>query len=186
MLSRPIIGISALDLAILHCLVDRLYYLFTCEALIYPLDSSSQGKGWLLGLIGKIGECNQAATGLGLHRDRDTGAPPTISSEMRRRIWSVIFAIDKTVAAFTGRPPGLSHRYNSCPPPLDLSDDILIASKEERARAIRLLDSNGWNTNGEFYPTTSCRAVLMHSLILSEILEISLGIESQYSDTRLM
>lgn len=132
------------------------------------------------------GDLSYAATGLGLNRDRDLDSPPSISIEMRRRIWAVVFSIDKTLAAFTGRPPGLSHRYHMCPLPLDLSDDILLASEEERARAVSLLDANGWNTLGEFYPATNCRAVMIHSLIMSEILEISLGSESQYSDDRLL
>lgn len=131
------------------------------------------------------GDLNNAATGLGLHRDRDLDPVPNITSEMRRRIWSVVFSLDKTIAAFTGRPPGLSHRYSACPLPLDISDETLLAPREERERAIHLLDSDGWNTSGEYYPSTSCRAVMMHSLILSEVLEMSLGAESQ-SDARLM
>ena len=35
------------------------------------------------------GDLNHAATGLGLHRERDLHSPPTISSEMRRRVWAV-------------------------------------------------------------------------------------------------
>lgn len=132
------------------------------------------------------GDLNNATTGLGLHKDRDGDAAPTISSEMRRRTWAVAFAIDKTIAAFTGRPPGLSHRFNMCPLPLDLADDVLLAPKEERDRAISKLDVNGWNQTGEFHAATSIRAVMAHSLILSEILEISLGSDSQYSHQRLM
>lgn len=132
------------------------------------------------------GDLNHAATGLGLHRDRDLDSPPSISTEIRRRVWACVFSIDKTLAAFTGRPPGISHRYNMCPLPLDLSDELLLGSKEEIARAVGLLDSNGWNTRGEYYPATNCRAVMIHSLIMSEILEISLGSDSQYSDDRLM
>lgn len=51
---------------------------------------------------------------------------------------------------------------------------------------MNLLDANGWNASGEWFPATSARAVMIISLILSEILEISLGAESQYSDERLM
>jgi hypothetical protein len=142
----------------------------------------------MLGLMlwRQSGDLNNAATGLGLHRDKAINSPPTISSEVRRRLWCTVFGIDKTIAAFTGRPPGLSHRYNSCPLPLDLSDETLLASKEERAHAISLLDANGWNTNGEFHPTTNCRSTMTYSLILSEILEISLGTEAQCSNDRLL
>jgi len=127
------------------------------------------------------GDLINATTGLGLHRDKHLQSTPTISSEMRRRTWAVVFGIDKTIAAFTGRPPGLSHRFNLCPLPLDLSDEILLAPKEERDRAISILDANGWSQNGEVSTATGIRAVMIHSLILSEILEMSLGPESQYS-----
>lgn len=74
----------------------------------------------------------------------------------------------------------------SCPMPLDLSDDILLAPREEIERAISELDPNGWNTKGELYTATNLRANMVHALISSEILEIALGNSSQYSDERLM
>jgi len=131
------------------------------------------------------GDLSAAATGLGLHRDRSDTLIPSITTEMRRRTWASVFSIDKTISAFTGRPPSLSHRYNLCPLPLDLSDEVLLASKEERLRALSLLDSNGWNTTGELTAATWSRAVMIRSLILSEILEISLGSEQQYSIERI-
>ena len=131
------------------------------------------------------GDLAAAATGLGLHRDRYENSPPSITTEMRRRTWASVFSIDQTIAAFTGRPPSLSHRYNLCPLPLDLSDEVLLASKETRLHAASLLDPNGWNTAGELTAATWSRAVMIRSLILSEILEISLGSEQQYSIERI-
>lgn len=130
------------------------------------------------------GDLSAAATGLGLHRDRYDNSPPSITTEMRRRTWATVFSIDKTISAFTGRPPSLSHRYNMCPLPLDIDDEVLLASQEERIHAVSLLDSNGWNTSGELTSATWSRAVMMQSLVLSEILEISLGSEHQYSIER--
>jgi hypothetical protein len=101
-------------------------------------------------------------------------------------MWAVVFSTDKTIAAFTGRPPGLSHRYNQCPLPLDLTDEVLLAPKEERDRAIAMLDSNGWNQVGEVTVATSTRAVMIHALILSEILELSLGPDCNYTNEHLM
>jgi len=69
--------------------------------------------------------------------------------------------------------------------PLDLSDEVLLASKEERLHAVSLLDPDGWNTTGELTAATWSRAVMIRSLILSEILEISLGSEQQYSIERI-
>ncbi|RDW92202.1 hypothetical protein BP5796_01596 [Coleophoma crateriformis] len=149
------------------------------------LESQCTGDTSLV-LWRQHGDLTAATTGLGLHRAQDLAAPVTISSEMRRRIWAVVFAVDKTLATFTGRPPGLSHRYMSCPMPLDLSDDILLAPREEIEKAISELDSNGWNTKGELYTATNLRANMVHALISSEILEIALGNSSQYSDERLM
>jgi len=134
----------------------------------------------------QLGDLVNGTTGLGLHRFQDSMSQISIASEMRKRTWAAVFSIDMTIASFTGRPPGLSHRYSSCPLPLDLNDEILLASKDDLAHAVSLLDSNGWNTVGDLSPATTIRATMCYSLIMAEILEISLGTDSQYSDQRLM
>ncbi|KAF7942510.1 hypothetical protein EAE99_000560 [Botrytis elliptica] len=127
------------------------------------------------------------ATALGLHHCAicpDAGV--TTSLEIKRRIFSAIFVNDKTLSIFTGRPPGLSRRYNSCPLPLDLEDEILLAGKETLQEAASKLDENGWNREGNIYSSSRIRASMMYGEIIDEILEISLGTIDQFSEARIM
>ena len=52
----------------------------------------------------------------------------------------------------------------------------MMAEGEELETIKASLDPNGWNTSGEIYPNTVCRAWTSMSLIRDEILEISLGL----------
>ncbi|KAB8298710.1 hypothetical protein EYC80_000885 [Monilinia laxa] len=127
------------------------------------------------------------ATALGLHHcpiGSDTEV--TTSLEIKRRIFSAIFVNDKTLSIFTGRPPGLSHRYNSCPFPLDLDDEILLADKNILQEAASKLDENGWNNEGSVYSCSRIRASMMYSSVIDEILEISLGTANQFSEARIL
>lgn len=85
-----------------------------------------------------------------------------------------------------GRPPALSRRYSTCKIPLDLSDAQLMAGSQELEGLKSRLDPNGWNTSGEVFPNTICRAWMLMSLIRDEILELSLGpqIEAYAMETR--
>lgn len=91
-------------------------------------------------------------------------------------LWS-----DKELSLFTGRPPSLSHRYYSCPPPLDLNDETLVRGGAELEREIESLDQNGWNTQGKIFEATIVRMMLFFALILDEIMEMFLGTEAQWS-----
>lgn len=94
---------------------------------------------------------------------------------MRRRIYAIVFTIDKVLATFMGRPPALSGRYNSCPAPLDISDEVLMGGEPGLSNAVALLDSNGWNTDGQIYQATVLRERFYEGQIRDEVLEISLG-----------
>jgi hypothetical protein len=98
---------------------------------------------------------------------------------MRKRLYSSVFCIDKTLASFTGRPPFLSRRYSSCPLPLDISDEVLLQGKEEIAKAASKLDQYGWNTENMYHRSTALRINLCQSRIRDEILELSLGTPSE-------
>jgi hypothetical protein len=78
------------------------------------------------------GDLMAATTALGLHRGSESrSAKASIRSEIRRRIYATVFNIDKTLASFTSRPPFLSHRYASCPMPLDIERrNIFHASRK--------------------------------------------------------
>ncbi|KAM0172895.1 hypothetical protein ACHAPF_007152 [Botrytis cinerea] len=146
------------------------------------LSSMSAFKLWR-----RQGDTVHLATALGLHHCAvrpDAGV--TTSLEIKRRIFCAVFVNDKTLSIFTGRPPGLSHRYNSCPLPLDLEDEILLAGKETLQEAASKLDENGWNRDGNIYSCSRIRASMMYGEIIDEILEISLGTVNQFSEARIM
>lgn len=96
-----------------------------------------------------------------------------------------IFWIDKELSLFTGRPPSLSHRYYSCPPPLDLNDETLVCGGAELEREIGSLDQNGWNTQGRIFEAAIVRMMLVFALIQDEIMEMFLGNQAQWSLQRL-
>jgi len=85
---------------------------------------------------------------------------------------------------FTGRPPAWSHRYQSCPLPMDLSDEVLIEGGDRLQYEISQLDENGWNTKGEIYDSTVCRTMVITATFLDEIMELFIGNPSQWSMDR--
>lgn len=74
------------------------------------------------------------------------------------------------LSTLTGRPPLLSSRLCSTPPPLDVDDASLFNTKIKDYR----LDKDGWNIDEKCYPMTFLRAAYMSSKIRSEILEMVL------------
>ena len=85
---------------------------------------------------------------------------------------------------FTGRPPAWSHRYQSCPLPMDLSDEVLIEGGDRLQYEISQLDENGWNTKGEIYDSTVCRTMVIMATFVDEIMELFIGNPSQWSMDR--
>lgn len=69
----------------------------------------------------------------------------------------------------------MSRKYQLTPPPLDVSDEALMADAETLERVVKALDSNGWNTEGKLYSTTITRARALLAYDKDEIMEISLG-----------
>jgi hypothetical protein len=109
----------------------------------------------------------------------------TIQSEITKRLSACIFWSDKEMSMFTGRPPSLSHRYYSCPLPLDLNDEALMAGGEVLEDEINRLDENGWNTHGLIFESTICRMMVICALIRDEIMELFIGNQAQWSIDRL-
>ena len=124
-----------------------------------------------------MGDFSSTATFLGLHAQSNGSTPykPTAASESRRRLFCQLFCIDKVTASFTGRPPLLSHRYVSTPPPLDLADGVLLDGGPALDRAVAALDPHGWSREGVLYESTIGRARYFLCSIRDEIFEIALG-----------
>jgi hypothetical protein len=132
----------------------------------------------------QLGDLVSASTALGLHREAEN-RPITFASEMKRRIFTVVFNIDKGSSLLTGRPPALSYRYTRFKFPLDLSEEVLMKGGEELQNAIARLDANGWNTEEKIHPSTLSRAHGMLAIVLNEILEASLGDPAECTNARI-
>jgi hypothetical protein len=68
---------------------------------------------------------------------------------------------------------------------LDLSDEILMQGNEAIAKAVKTLDANGFNTEGEIGQATTTRTAGLLSVLLNEILELSLGEVDETTDDRI-
>ncbi|TVY65620.1 hypothetical protein LSUE1_G008261 [Lachnellula suecica] len=132
----------------------------------------------------QLGDLVSSSTALGLHRQMATEQPISFLTELKKRIFTVIFNLDKNASALNGRPPALSYRYTRFKYPLDLSDEVLMAGGDELHAAVNRLDKDGWNTDGEIYPATYCRANGTLSVVLDEILELSLGDPSDCTEEK--
>lgn len=120
----------------------------------------------------------------GLHRLPEHEAV-TPHSQFRRTLAASGYQLEKSHSLFKGRPPGLTRFYCSFQPPLDLADDELYGSSEEEfAAAVSQLDRDGWNTTGRIHTATFLRALCLIVPIREEILEISLGINTEIPQGR--
>ncbi|KUI62438.1 hypothetical protein VP1G_09553 [Cytospora mali] len=149
-----------------------LQYLSYKVALLESMVSGDAAPGfWRL-----HGQQVALATYLGMHAiPQDISYMPTVASEARRRLISQIFVVDKVAASFNGRPPLLSRKYMLTPLPLDLKDEVLLSDPETIEAAVKALDGNGWNKDGQLYSTTIIRARRMLASVLDEVMEITLG-----------
>ncbi|KAF4447031.1 hypothetical protein F53441_9392 [Fusarium austroafricanum] len=117
---------------------------------------------------------------LGHHASGEASRPqlepekPSFCVENRRFIYSYIFAGDKSMVSFTGRPPLLSRRYCSSLPPLDLPDSCMT-SEDTLTEEFNALDYRGWNTKGEVYSNSYIRARYLMSCVFDEVIEVALG-----------
>ncbi|KAK8134061.1 hypothetical protein PG984_006073 [Apiospora sp. TS-2023a] len=117
-------------------------------------------------------------TFLGLHCiPRTTPYEPSVSSEVKRRLFACVYNIDKVISSFTGRPPLLNARHVSTPLPLDIDDDILLGDRArllEVARSPENLDESQFS-NSKLKAVTIIRARCLMAFIRNDILDISLG-----------
>lgn len=151
----------------------------------FPEESSLQTcLGYLLWK--RHGSLVSSVTALGLHREPKEDYPENfMASELRKRQFIGVFVTDKTMAAMSGRPPLLSRRYSTCQLPLDISEDELIAEEPRLSEIKSKLDSHGWNTSGEVYPSTWARGLLLMNIIREEVLEITLDASNERSELML-
>lgn len=132
----------------------------------------------------QLGDLVSASTALGLHRQVATEQPISFLTELKKRVFTVIFNLDKSASVLTGRPPALSYRYTRFKLPLDLSAEVTMAGGEKLIAAVNKLDKDGWNTDGKIYASTINRVHGIDSVILDETLELSLGDPTDCTEER--
>lgn len=124
----------------------------------------------------RLGDLVTTIYAAGLHLDPEgDDNRPFFLRQWRRGSFIASFYMDKMMATFVGRPPLMNHRYCTLVPPLDLSDEVLIAGGNALDKAISELDSCGWNTRGERYRMTSTRVRFQLAIYREQTLEIALG-----------
>ncbi|PYH92931.1 hypothetical protein BO71DRAFT_12105 [Aspergillus ellipticus CBS 707.79] len=141
----------------------------------YQMNLASQRFGdsshRLYSALGELSSCIYA-TGIH-HNDITLGQSPTFIYQWRRVCFSVVYAMDKTIATTLGRPPLMNRHYCVLEPPLDLEYDIDPRDYESNLRSI---NHTGWNRDGKCRPTTLFRLRFLLATVREEILELHLGV----------
>ena len=110
---------------------------------------------------------------MGLHHG--TSEVPFAKSQLERRAYHLAFALDKQVATSKGRPPLLSHRWDQCPLPFELSDEELMLEGPGLEAALSSLKTSGWSKQERYLPVSYLRALAIMSTFREEVLELSFG-----------
>lgn len=98
-------------------------------------------------------------------------------AEFRKRSLAAVYAIEKAMCTFVGRPPRISRRFCMIELPMDADFEEIVKEGPERDRVLASLDPAGWNTDGKFRTASAARKFVMVNLIREEVLELSLGTE---------
>lgn len=124
----------------------------------------------------RLGDLTATIYAAGLHVDTENSDDyPFFLKQWRRCCFTSAFYMDKTLATFLGRPPLLNYRYCTLTPPLDLSDEDLVAGGEKLNQAISELDSAGWSTSATRNRMSMGRIRFQLSVYRDQTLEIALG-----------
>ena len=91
------------------------------------------------------------------------------------------YFLDKNEGLFSAQPPCLTRFYCTYQTPLDLSDDELFSGQEAFEAAVKRLGPDGWDRRGSIHTITWQRARCSLSPFSEEILEMTLGVQSQLS-----
>ncbi|PLB40807.1 putative C6 transcription factor [Aspergillus candidus] len=112
----------------------------------------------------------------GLHQEsiRANDCPPFLQ-EWRRICFAASFYADKCVSTFTGRPPCINYRYCTLTPPLDVTEDELVAGGDTFTQAVSQLDMAGWHPRQEYTRAGMIRLRFLVAVFREKALEIALG-----------
>ncbi len=103
------IRVDHIDLVLAH--------LFAARFLICQRQSA---ESWSL-----LGNAIRAAQAIGLHRDGSKLGLDAITTERRRRLWAIIFYMDKTTSILLGRPQAIQDFHCDTLPPSDVDIDTM-------------------------------------------------------------
>lgn len=106
------IRVDHIDLVLAH--------LFAARFLICQRQSA---ESWSL-----LGNAIRAAQAIGLHRDGSKLGLDAITTERRRRLWAIIFYMDKTTSILLGRPQAIQDIHCDTLPPSDIDIDTMPRS----------------------------------------------------------
>lgn len=112
----------------------------------------------------------------GLHSENERGLRqiPFWLIEMRRRALANIYATDKLLSTFFGRPPRLSQRYCTIHIPLDLELRELSLDDEDLREKMSSIGMDGWNQKHS-ERSGFLRCFILSSRLRENVLELSLG-----------
>ncbi|OKL57725.1 hypothetical protein UA08_07127 [Talaromyces atroroseus] len=126
-------------------------------------------------LWGQLGDLSTRIFALGVHREtQGSSSIPPFLAQMRKRLFSASYRIDKNIATFLGRPPRLSSKHSDCGLPLCIDDDMFNASTHAFNQAINDTDEQGWRVQPTFCPTAWIRLQCSIAMFREEILDISI------------
>ena len=135
----------------------------------------------------RLGDLSTDLFAMGLHREpEDPDDVPFFLQECRRKMFAAAYRNDKSLATYFGRPPRIPLQYSDVRPPLDISDESLMAEGQSMDAALSSLDENGWNTEQKIWPASFVRVRYIMSHFREEILELSLGNGRTDTESKLM
>ncbi|KAK3356638.1 hypothetical protein B0T25DRAFT_497311 [Lasiosphaeria hispida] len=120
----------------------------------------------------------------GMHQDTAGGPTeyPGFMHQWRRRCFTAVYSMDKTIATRLGRPPLIHRNYCVLDAPLDFDDDSLTGPSLEHE--LLKLNGHGWNTDGRRRTTTYMRLRYLLATVREKILELYLGVNSGGADSQ--
>ncbi|KAH8689026.1 hypothetical protein BGW36DRAFT_76206 [Talaromyces proteolyticus] len=122
----------------------------------------------------RLGDLSTNIFALGAHREikPSSGVPPFMI-QLRKRLFSASYQLDKNVATSLGRPPRVSSRHSDCRIPLCIKDELFGATSEVFERGCEAVDENGWSPQPIFQPSAWIRLRYVNATFREEILEMS-------------
>ncbi|KAI0419855.1 hypothetical protein F5X98DRAFT_362267 [Xylaria grammica] len=147
------------------------------------LHGDMSRKSWLF-----LGEVIALLTFLGYHVLPDSpDYQLKFMIEIKRRIYYQIYNVHMTMVSLTGRPPLMSHYYNTTPLPSDIGNATLYGFKDiTLAQATADIGITGWDKHARRFSVTFMRARAKLAMLREEIMHFALSTKRQVSIEELL